>query len=133
MIAIPSARLDGGMIMKRALMKPWSTTLLGAAAVGSALVAGLAQGCGDSGTTTTSTGSGGSGGSPTTTVTASTSSSTQSSTNSTNASTTASSSSGGAIACMMPIVGPTRGSAIAVTPDDSRLVAVNRDVGSVAI
>jgi YVTN family beta-propeller protein len=36
-------------------------------------------------------------------------------------------------ACGKRAIGATRGSAIALTPDDSRLVAVNRDVGTVTV
>jgi YVTN family beta-propeller protein len=36
-------------------------------------------------------------------------------------------------ACATTAMGPTRGSAIAITPDDNTLVSVNRDVGSVTI
>lgn len=40
---------------------------------------------------------------------------------------------GSAAACTVTAPGPSRGSAIAITPNDTRIVAVNRDVGSVSV
>ena len=128
--------------MSRASRSPWSASLLGALAVGSGVILGLTQGCSDSGTTTGTASTGTGGGQATTTgtsggaTTGSTSGTTTTgtmATGSTTASTNASTSTGMMMGCMTAITGPTRGSAIAVTSDDSRLITVNRDVGSVTV
>ncbi|MFO0614378.1 MAG: YncE family protein [Polyangiaceae bacterium] len=99
----------------------------GAVAIGCATLAAAAQGCDDS-ATTSSTGStsgadGGAGGAGATTSSTTT-------TGSMNSSTSSGMMNPG---CTTAITGPTRGSAIAITSDDSRLVVVNRDAGSVSI
>lgn len=50
-------------------------------------------------------------------------------------STTSSTGTGGSapLGCTVAATGPTRGSAIAITPNDKRIVAVNRDVGTVSV
>ncbi|APR82022.1 collagen triple helix repeat domain protein [Minicystis rosea] len=103
------------------------------AAVIAAAWAGAAEGCGGGTETTSSTGesstsSSGSGGSGTGGATTSSSSSTT-------ATTSSSSGTGGSApqGCTVSAKGPTHGSAIALSADESRLVAVNRDAGSVTV
>src|SRR6185369_10972213 len=76
---------------------------------------------GAGGTGTTATGNQGGAGNTTTAVNGSTS----------NVAT--SSSTGGGVQCMTPIKGPTRGSAIAMTSNDTHVITVNRDAGSVSV
>lgn len=109
---------------------------IAAIAVGAAAVSG---GCGDSPATTGpgsssdgSTGPSGAGG--TNSSTASSDPSTGSG-NPTGGQGGASTSSGGSVVplCKTTALTPTRGSAIALSPDNSRLITVNRDVGTVTV
>jgi YVTN family beta-propeller protein len=109
-----------------------------------------AQGCGGGAETSNSTGTtntggkGGGSGGGTTTTTSSSSSSTTTTTSSSGTGGTGTGGTGtggtstgtggmGPMACTTAATGPTRGSAIALTPDETRLIAVNRDVGSVTV
>lgn len=99
-----------------------------------ALGSGLASGCGDDPATTTTT--------TTSSTTTSSSSAAASTTSGTGGGGTGGGGTGGegtggagggSAACTDVAIGATRGSAIAVTPDDTRVVAVNRDVGTVSV
>ena len=98
-------------------MKPSLLVTLG---LGCVALAAVAEGCGDSGGTggsSTATGSGGSGGG----------------TQSTTAATTTGAGGNGGYNCPTTAPGATRGSAIAVSPDDKTVVVANRDVGTVTV
>ncbi|MFT3775436.1 MAG: hypothetical protein QM820_59575 [Minicystis sp.] len=118
-----------------------SRTALHHAALAAVLVAawaGATEGCGGGGTETTNSTSSGSGGAGTGGEASSSSTTSSSTTTTTTSSTTASSGTGGTggtapQGCIITAPGPTRGSAVALTSDETRLVAVNRDVGSVTI
>lgn len=102
------------------------------AAMIAAAWAAIAPGCGGGGETnptgSSSTGTGGDGG-----ATSSSSSSSSSSSNSSSSSSSSGTGGTGPTGCATTAKGPARGSAIALTSDESRLVVVNRDVGSVTV
>ncbi|HVY47882.1 MAG TPA: beta-propeller fold lactonase family protein [Minicystis sp.] len=102
--------------------------VVGASAL--ALAVGAAAGCGDNGGNT-----GGSGGATSSASSSSSSTSTNSGGSGGSSSSTNSGGSGGGGGgvCTATAAGPTRGAAVALTPDDKRLVAVNRDAGTVTV
>ncbi len=103
----------------------------GALALIGAAIAGIGQGCSDSGTTTgTGTSSASTASGQTTTTGVGGDMPTSSASTASSMTTTGTTMQ---MACTTAAKGPTRGSAIAITSDDSRLVAVNRDVGSVTV
>lgn len=110
-----------GDIMHTASKTRWRASAWGTLLLGCALVGAASGACGDGGGTGGSTSTGattGSGGQGT----------------GGGASTSSSTGAGGSgPVCATPIVGPTRGSAIAITSNDARLVTVNRDAGTVTV
>jgi YVTN family beta-propeller protein len=104
---------------------------LAIAAAGAAISAAAAGGCGGGGTSSSATSSSSSSSSTTTTTSSSSSSGAGGGTSSSSSS--SSGAGGGATACTTTATGQLRGSAIALTSDSSRLIAVNRDAGSVTV
>ncbi len=106
--------------MNRVGIRPLGPSFLVTLGLGCAAIAAASGGCGDdSGTssTSTSTGSGGSGGGA----------------GATTATTTTGAGGSGGTTCPTTAPASTRGSAIAVSPNDSTVVVANRDVGTVTI
>ena len=106
------------------------------AAVVAALCAAwaAAEGCGGGGETTTTTSSSSSGGTTSTTASGGAGGAGGATTTTTTTTSTSTGTGGTApTGCTTAAKGPTRGSAIALTSDESRLVAVNRDAGTVTV
>jgi YVTN family beta-propeller protein len=110
---------------------------LALATLGAAMTAAACGGSGENqgGSTTGTSHSSGTGGSGGTGGTGGTGGVTTASSSSSTTSTSGSGGTGGTgpVSCTTTAKGDTRGSAVALTSDDSRLVVVNRDVGSVTV